>query len=131
MAGLFMIPGLYAAPELSGAVSSTDSRLTDHGVPAPVSLSRGSVATTDAEGKRILLILQSDIRKLLVVGIDSGVSRQFDLPEVPYAERGGGSFGFLYARNGVLYGHLGPWTTGRAAGSGFPAVWRGIFYIWK
>ena len=52
MAGLFMIPGLYAAPELSGAVSSTDSRLTDHGVPAPVSLSRGSVATTDAEGKR-------------------------------------------------------------------------------
>ena len=116
MAGLFMIPGLYAAPELSGAVSSTDSRLTDHGVPAPVSLSRGSVATTDAEGKRILLILQSDIRKLLVVGIDSGVSRQFDLPEVPYAERGGGSFGFLYARNGVLYGHLGPWTTGRAAG---------------
>lgn len=97
--------------------SGTESRFTDHGAPAPVSLARGSAATLDADGKRVLLVWQTDIRKLLAIGLDGNPTRQFELPDFPVPSGGGGSFGLLHSRGGRFYTQVGPWTTGLRPGT--------------
>lgn len=99
------------------AFAAPESRFTDHGAPAPVSLARGSAATLDGTGKRVLLVWQTDIRKLLAIDIETGKARQFDLPDFPSPEGGGGSFGLLHSRKNRFYTQIGPWTAGLKPGT--------------
>jgi hypothetical protein len=88
------------------AKNPPDARFTDHGAPAPVSLARGAAATLDGDGRRVLLVWQTDIGKLLSIDVETGAARQFAMPDFP---PGGGSFGVLQSRRGLWYTHAGPW----------------------
>ncbi len=100
---------LYSLMLAAGSftLSGADNALIDHGIAAPVSLSRGASATMNSNNERILVIRQTDIGKLLTVNIDTGESRQFDLPG--YSSRGANSFAVLHSRRNLCYGHVGPW----------------------
>lgn len=83
--GLGIAPGLLSE-------HFTPNRFTDHGVASPIGQHRGIVATTDANGRDIVLLWLFDHRGgygLLWIDVETGESEQFDMPfppgDAPYA----------------------------------------------
>jgi outer membrane protein assembly factor BamB len=105
IAALFLVWGALGLRAGTDKIPQ-DSRFTDHGAPAPVSLARGATATLDGDGLRVLLVWQTDIGKLLSIDIETGAARQFAMPDFP---PGGSGFAVLHSRRGLWYTHAGPW----------------------
>lgn len=88
---------------VSGAEVERREGFADHGVAAPTAISRGTTATVDAEGRRLVLIwlYASGNISLLAIDADSGEVTQVDVPGPA-----GAPFAVLHSSRNLWYGHL-------------------------
>lgn len=75
----------------------------NHGVAAPTSISRGTTATIDAQGRRLVLIWlrSSGSISQLVINAETGEVTQIDVPGPA-----GAPFAVLHSSRNLWYGHL-------------------------
>lgn len=80
-----------------------DDGFTDHGIAAPTAISRGTTATINADGERLVLIwlCSSESISQLVINVDSGDIHQFPVPGPT-----GAPFAVLHSSRNLWYGHL-------------------------
>jgi hypothetical protein len=73
---------LAVGPSFSATVDLGNG-FADHGVAVPISFHRGTVATVDGQGHRVILSWLRDHRgtyELLLVDVDAGKAQEFPLP---------------------------------------------------
>ncbi len=95
----------WALPSGVGCAPDQDSAagFTDHGIAAPFSISRGTVATTDGAGRDVVLVWLSDHRggyALLMVDAETGRGEQFPMP---FDQRGDTIYFSLLSSRNRLY----------------------------
>ena len=93
---------------VSGALSAKDigNGFYSYGVPAPISRSRGTVATVDGNGKNIVLVWLQDYRgcyELLEIDAMTGESEEFPIPSPPNC---GMLFASILSSRNRLYTHF-------------------------
>lgn len=79
----FLSTFLFLATTLSVFSRDLGNGFFDHGVPTPVSSSRGTVATVDGNGRNVVLVWLFDHRgvySLLMIDAETGRSEQFPTP---------------------------------------------------
>ncbi len=75
------------------ATTDLGNGFADHGIPAPISCSRGIVATMDGNGRDVVLVWLSDVRgcpALLMIDAENGMSQEYPIPfssgyDLPFA----------------------------------------------
>jgi len=83
-----------------------DKAFLDHGIAAPISNSRGVVATVDGEGENVVLVWLFDYRggyALLMIDAMTGKSEQFPIPFPP---NGDGPYASLLSSLNKYYTHF-------------------------
>lgn len=105
---LFFFIGILCFSSTMACAETKDlgNGFADHGVAAPISSSRGIVATVDGQGRNVALILLEDCRggyAILMIDADTGSSEEFPMP----FDLGGDSpFASLLSDNNKLYVHF-------------------------
>jgi len=95
-----------AAASATGGTRDLGNGFRDHGVATPVSQHRGIVAARNGQGHDVVLIWLFDHRggyALLMVDVDTGVSRQFPTPFLP---RGDCPYASLLSSRNRYYTHF-------------------------
>lgn len=104
-----MIVGLWvgACATAPAATADLGGGFTDHGVATPMSNHRGTVATSDGDGRNVVLVWLYDHRggyALLCIDAATGESEQFD---TPFKWRGDGPFASLLSSRNRYYALFG------------------------
>ena len=96
---LMVQAGLGASRDLGGG-------FVDHGVATPVSNHRGMVATSDGEGRDVMLVWLFDHRggyALLMIDAETGRTQQYP---TPYPWGGDGPFASILSRGQIGRAHV-------------------------
>ncbi|MDD5676820.1 MAG: hypothetical protein PHW60_02370 [Kiritimatiellae bacterium] len=104
--GIFIALLFSLAPLAGAKTKDLGNGFADHGVGAPVSVSRGMVATVDGQGRDVALILLYDHRggyALLMIDADTGRSEQFPMPFDPGHDA---PFASLLSSGNKYYAHF-------------------------
>jgi hypothetical protein len=103
---LMVAVGVLAGSSVLAATRDLGNGYADHGVATPVSCHRGTVATVDAEGHRVVLSWLMDHRgcyELLLVDVETGAAEEhpisFPLGDSPFAS--------ILSRANKYYTHFG------------------------
>lgn len=104
---LRLLPLLLCLPAAFAASKDLGKGFSDHGVATPLSNHRGMVATSDGEGRDVMLVWLYDHRggyALLMIDAETGRSQQF---ATPYPWSGDGPFASLLSHGNKYYTHFG------------------------
>ena len=102
-----MIPVLISLLLVAAVTAPADVEreegFADHGVAAPTAISRGTTATMDAEGNRLVLVwlMSSGSISQLAINVDTEEITQIDVPGPA-----GAPFAVLHSSRNLWYGHL-------------------------
>jgi len=104
MGRLFVLLAAFSVTTTWAGTEDLGNGFYDHGVAAPISIHRGTVATVDGEGRNVVLCWLYDCRggyALLLIAAETGKSEQYPLPFPP-----GDPFASILSSRNKFYSHF-------------------------